>query len=171
MRTKSTLLSLASVAVLATAGGTAFADGTWHGKSQAMTSAEVSREQVRDELEQARRNGELHADYTMERRWRDVNPYHYGRDASDPPGAKSREQVRQELADAQRRGEFPYDASLERAANEMNPYHYQSAAERADSTRDRVRQELADARRTGEIERYRYWSEPGDVRPDPGMNR
>lgn len=87
-----TRLSVIAIALAALTAGQAFAD------------APKTREQVRAELAEAQRNGDLIADGETGATYRQLYPHRYP--AQDSAQAKTREQVKQELVEARRNGQL-----------------------------------------------------------------
>lgn len=119
---KSARLSLMALALTAATVGTAFA---------ADASAPKTRDQVRAELAEARRNGTLIADGQTGATYRDLNP---GRYATKPEmmSGKTRAQVQAELQQAWANGDLVADGQTGATLRELNPGRYpmQAAADR-----------------------------------------
>src|SRR3990167_6220518 len=126
-----------------------------------------TREQVRAELAEARRTGDIAASKDMGtdefasgagRKLNELNPAAYP--AKPAVAGKTREQVRAELAEARRTGDIAaskdmgtdeFASGAGRKLNELNPAAYPAKPAVAGKTREQVRAELAEARRTGDI--------------------
>lgn len=111
-------------------------------------AAEITREQVRAELAEARRNGELLAGGESGLRHRDISPTLYP--VSAAKGMKSRAEVRADLDRARASGELIAvgDAGLrERDLPHRQPAHVRMG----DKSRADVRAELSMAQMLGEI--------------------
>jgi hypothetical protein len=88
----------------------------------AQDSGPKTREQVRAELMEAQRSGDIMADGETGKKLNEVFPTAYPAKAST--GGMTREQVRSELIDAQRRGDVRVDGESGRKLNELNPQQY-----------------------------------------------
>ncbi|WP_138514426.1 DUF4148 domain-containing protein [Rhodoferax bucti] len=135
------------------------------GHAQAADNIGKTREQVRAELAEAQRTGDIAAPKdagdefgaTNGRKMNEIYPAAYP--AKPVVAGKTREQVRAELAEAQRTGDIvaPKDAGDEfgaangRKMNEIYPAAYPAKPVVAGKTREQVRAELAEAQRTGDI--------------------
>lgn len=126
-----------------------------------------TREQVRAELAEAQRTGDIAASKDMGtdefapslgRKLNELNPAAYPAKAA--VAVKTREQVRAELAEAQRTGDIAaskdmgideFTSGSGRKLNELNPAAYPAKPVVAGKTRAQVRAELAEAQRTGDI--------------------
>jgi hypothetical protein len=113
------------------------------------TSGPKTREQVRIELMDAIRTGNLPANDDSGRMLNEVNPSAYPAKTVEP--CKTREQVRAELAEAQRTGNILANDDSGCMLNEINPSAYPPKPAVACKTRDQVRAELEEARRTGNM--------------------
>lgn len=136
------------------------------GHAQAADTGKT-REQVRAELAEAQRTGDIVASKDMGtdeyasgagRKLNELNPAAYP--AKPAVAGKTREQVRAELAEAQRTGDIvaskdagsdEYASGVGRKLNELNPAAYPAKPAVAGKTREQVRAELAEAQRTGDI--------------------
>jgi predicted RNase H-like HicB family nuclease len=114
-----------------------------------------TREQVRAELVEAQRNGDLIADGETGLRFNQVSPHLY---PQATVVAKTREEVKAELAQAQANGDLIADGQTGARFNEVFPAQY--AASRAapavevvaqGKTRAEVKAELAEAIRNGDL--------------------
>ena len=124
-----------AVALLALVAGTAFAQ---EGKS---------REQVRAEFEQARRNGDLLVTGEIGQPENQLHPARYPAQAA---ASKSREEVRAELAQAQREGDvIAGESGL--ALNQLYPARYPGHTMVASRSRAEVKAEVIEARRNGDL--------------------
>jgi hypothetical protein len=124
-----------------------------------------TREQVRAELAQAQRTGDIAANKNQGdefsaangRKLNELFPAAYP--AKPAVTGKTREQVRAELAEAQRTGDIAankdqgdeFSAANGRKLNELFPAAYPAKPVVAGKTREQVRAELAEAQRTGDI--------------------
>jgi hypothetical protein len=139
-------LSVVAIALSTLVAGHAFAADAFVGKT---------REQVRAELIQAQRNGDLIADGETGARYKDLAPHLY---AQPVAVSKSRAEVKAELAEAIRTGDIVADGQTGAKANELFPAQYaQARADKAvtataavGKTRAEVKAELAEALRTGD---------------------
>ncbi|MDR7308190.1 DUF4148 domain-containing protein [Rhodoferax saidenbachensis] len=136
------------------------------GHAQAADTGKT-REQVRAELAEAQRTGDIAAskdvgfdEFTPStgRKLNELNPAAYP--AKPAVAGKTREQVRAELAEAQRTGDIfaskdvgvdEFASGAGRKLNELNPAAYPAKPAVAGKTREQVRAELAEAQRTGDI--------------------
>lgn len=108
----------------------------------------VSREQVRMELADAIRSGDIVTGESSLSR-RELFPQRYPAAAATAVG-KTRAQVQTELAEAIRNGDIVSgEGSLSR--REMSPQRYPAAAPAQGKTREQVKAELAEALRTGDL--------------------
>lgn len=114
----------------------------------AQTPAGKTREQVRQELMEAIRTGNIPCNDDSGRLMREVYPSNYPQAPAEQ--AKTRAQVEAELQEAIRTGNVMCNNSgvLERQAN---PSQYPAAPATAGKTREQVQQELRDAIRTGDM--------------------
>jgi hypothetical protein len=85
----------------------------------AQDSGPKTREQVRAELLEAQRTGDIMADGETGKKLNEVFPSAFP--AKVAAGGMTREQVRSELIDAQRRGDVRVDGESGRKLNELNP--------------------------------------------------
>jgi hypothetical protein len=85
----------------------------------AQDSGPKTREQVRAELLEAQRTGDIMADGETGKKLNEVFPNAFPAKATS--GGMTREQVRSELIDAQRRGDVRVDGESGRKLNELNP--------------------------------------------------
>jgi hypothetical protein len=126
-----------------------------------------TREQVRAELAEAQRTGDIAASKDMGsdefasgagHKLNELNPAAYP--AKPAVVGKTREQVRAELAEAQRTGDIiarkdmgtdEYASGAGRKLNELFPAAYPAKPAVVSQTREEVRAELAEAQRTGDI--------------------
>ena len=149
-------LSILSLAVAALAAGNALAGDASTGKT---------RDQVRAELAEAQRTGNLFAGKNMGNEWtgggatklNELYPNQYP--AQAVATGKTRDQVRAELAEAQRTGDTfagknvgnEWTGGGVTKLNELYPNQYPAQAVATGKTRDQVRTELAEAQRSGDI--------------------
>jgi hypothetical protein len=119
-------------------------------------AAAKTREQVRAELAEAIRSGDMIADGATGQRYNQLAPHLY---AQPVAAAKSRAEVKAELAQAIRSGDLVADGATGQRFNEVSPAQY--AAVRAEApvanvavvgkTREQVKAELAEAIRNGDM--------------------
>ena len=106
-----------------------------------------TRAEVLQELEEAKRTGDIPANDESGLKLNEEFPQRY------PPKAKgpslTREQVRQELKEAQRTGEIPANDESGLQMHEEFPSRYPPQETGPSLTREQVRKELEEARRTG----------------------
>lgn len=114
-----------------------------------------TREQVRAELVEAQRNGDLIADGQTGLRFNQVSPHLY---PQATVVAKTRAEVKAELAQAQANGDLIADGQTGARFNELFPAQYAAARTAAPvevvaqgKTRAEVKAELAEAIRNGEM--------------------
>jgi hypothetical protein len=139
-------LSVVAIALSTLVAGHAFAADASVGKT---------REQVRAELIQAQRNGDLIADGETGARYKDLFPAQY---AQPVAVSKSRAEVKAELDEALRTGDIVADGQTGAKANELFPAQYAqaranqpvAATAAVGKTRAEVKAELAEALRTGD---------------------
>lgn len=112
--------------------------------------APLTREQVRMELAEAQRTGDIVVDSETGLKANELNPGMY---PAKPMGmSKTRDQVRMELAEAKRTGDIVVDSETGMKANELNPSMYPAQAKGMGKTRAQVKAELADAVAKGEVQ-------------------
>jgi hypothetical protein len=121
-------------------------------------AAAKTREQVRAELAQAQRNGDLIADGETGARFNQLYPSLYAQQATV---GKTRAEVKAELAEAVRNGDLIADGQTGARFNEVAPAQYAAARSAAPvaanvvvaqgKTREQVKAELAEAIRNGDI--------------------
>jgi predicted RNase H-like HicB family nuclease len=135
------------------------------GHAQAADNIGKTREQVRAELAEAQRTGDIFASKDAGdefgsggiKKLNELNPAAYPAKVSE--AGKTRAQVLAELAEAQRTGNIlaSKDAGDEfgsgglKKLNELNPAAYPAKVSEAGKTRAQVLAELAEAQRTGDI--------------------
>jgi hypothetical protein len=108
----------------------------------------LSREQVKAELAEARRTGDIIIGGELGQRLFDAAPDRYPAPASMP--AKARSQVKAELEEARRTGDLTAgEAGLK--LNQQRPDLYPPVMRLAGKSRDQVRAELAEARALGNL--------------------
>jgi hypothetical protein len=112
-------------------------------------SGPKTRDQVRAELAEAQRTGNILADGETGQMLKDLYPHRYP--AAAAPQAKTREQVRAELVEAQRNGDVLADGETGQKLRELNPSRYPAASVTQVTTREQVRAELAEAQRNGDV--------------------
>lgn len=114
-------------------------------------NAPKTREQVRAELAEAHRTGELPAgSYFGGRKLNEVYPNQYPAIARAP--TRTRAQVMAELYEARRTGDLVASSYTGgKKLNELYPKQYPPKAKLRGKTREQVRAELAEAQRTGDL--------------------
>ena len=117
--------------------------------SMAADAAPKTRAEVRAELAQAQRMGEVPAAGTDGLTARQVQPQRYPAQAAE--SGKTRAQVRAELDQARRNGELSVASELGQTAREVQPQRYPSEATAQSKSRDQVRAEVREAIRKGEL--------------------
>ena len=145
-----TRLSVVAIALSTLVAGHAFA---------ADPAAAKTREQVRAELAEAVRNGDLIADGETGARFNQLFPAQYAQSAT--VAGKTRAEVKAELAEAVRTGDLVADGQTGARFNEVAPAQYAAARSAAPvaanvavaqgKTREQVKAELAEAIRNGDI--------------------
>ena len=133
---KNTRLSVVAIALSTLVAGHALAAEPTVGKT---------REQVRAELAQAQRNGDLIANGESGLRFNQLYPQQYAQPAVV---SKSRSQVQGELEEARDNGTLIADGQTGATARELAPQRY--AAQR--KTREEVRAEVREALRNGSLQ-------------------
>jgi hypothetical protein len=118
------------------AGSLAFAEG-------------LTREQVKAELEEAVRTGDITAYGDQSRKLNELYPHLYP--AKPMQAGLTRELVRAELEEAIRSGDIMANGDQSRKLNELYPDRYPAKPVMASRTREEVKAELAEAVRTGDI--------------------
>jgi hypothetical protein len=116
--------------------------------AQAQTAAPKTREQVRQELSEALRDGSMisgEAALAM----RELNPGRYPQAPSAP--MRTRDSVRAEFEAARRSGDLFADGDSGLKLNELYPTRYPQPTVVAGKTRSEVKAELAEALRTGDM--------------------
>lgn len=137
------------------------------GHAQAADNLGKTREQVRAELAEAQRTGDIQAgkdagldEYSSGafKKVNELNPAAYPAQAATT--GKTRAQVLAELADAQRTGDIlagkdtgfdEYNSGGFKKLNVLNPSLYASNGDAPSKTRVQVQAELSEAQRTGDI--------------------
>ena len=121
------------------------------GQVLAQDATPKTREQVRAELNEAIRNGDMVADGETGRTYRDMFPGQYPAATAVAQG-KTRAEVKAELAQAVRNGELAVDGETGQRLNPMLPAHQAGkTAVALGKTRAEVKAELAEAVRNGDI--------------------
>lgn len=123
------------------------------GAAPAFAQSPLSREQVRAELFEAVRTGEITQAGDQGLKLNELFPNQYP--AVAKPAGKSRDAVRAELAEAIRNGELTALRNSNTDVGTGYPELYSRSADRPQLTREQVKAELAEALRTGSIERSR----------------
>ncbi|MBS3996701.1 MAG: DUF4148 domain-containing protein [Hydrogenophaga sp.] len=117
-----------------------------------------TREQVRAELAQAQRNGDLIADGETGLRFNQVSPHLYSQ-ATVAAVGKTRADVKAELAEARRNGDLIANGETGQRFNQLYPQSYAATRTAAPAgealsqgkTRAQVKAELAQAVRNGDV--------------------
>ena len=114
------------------------------------TDAPKTREQVRAELREAQRTGDIVSDGETGLKLNELYPHRYP--AAAVAQGKTRATVQAELQAAQRSGDIVADGETGQKLNELYPHRYPAATSTAQGkTREQVRAELREAQRTGNI--------------------
>lgn len=111
----------------------------------AQTDSPKTREQVRQELQEAVRTGNMPSNESG-RLLREINPSRYPPAPNMTP--KTREQVKAELQEAVRTGNVVGDEESGMLEREIHPSRYPAPAAGTGKTREQVQQELREAIRT-----------------------
>jgi hypothetical protein len=118
------------------------------GADAGLAQTGLTRAQVRADLEQALRTGDIAAPGEVGLPLNQLHPHRYPARAQLP--GRTREEVRAELAHAQRTGDlFAGESALRQ--NEVHPHLYPAVAMAAGRTREEVKSELAEAIRAGDL--------------------
>ena len=117
--------------------------------AQLHAQSEKTREQVRNELAEAIRNGDVLAPGESGLTLRELHPERFP--AAPATVGKTRDQVRNELAEAMRTGDILANGDSGLTLREQNPQRYPAQVQVAGKTREHVKAELAEAIRTGDI--------------------
>mgnify|MGYP003433950312 CR=1 FL=1 len=112
-------------------------------------NAQLTREQVKAELAQAIRSGDMPVGGESDLKLNQLYPERYPAQAA--VAGKTREQVKAELAEAIRTGEMQASGESGLKLNELNPARYPAKPVYAGKTREQVKAELAEAIRTGDM--------------------
>jgi Domain of unknown function (DUF4148) len=112
-------------------------------------NAQLTREQVKAELAEAIRTGDMPVDGESDLKLNQLYPDRYP--AKPALIGKTREQVRAELAEAIRTGNVLADGESGLLRNEVDPARYPAKPTYAGKTREQVKAELAEAIRTGDM--------------------
>jgi Domain of unknown function (DUF4148) len=115
----------------------------------ALSQGALTREQVKAELAEAIRTGDIIDNGETGQQLNELNPARYP--AKPVVQGNTRAQVRAELAEAQRTGDIVGNGHSGQKLNEMYPGRYPPKPIVAGKTRAEVRAELAEAVRTGDI--------------------
>ena len=137
MKLKTTLI------ILALSAAPAFAFDASHG-AQSKT-----REEVKAELSQALRSGDIMAGGEIGAKVSELNSGGY--QLKTPVLGKTRDQVRAELEQAVRSGDMLAAGESGSRLNELQPNLYPSKMAQAGKTREQVKEELAEAIHTGDL--------------------
>ena len=117
-------------------------------QAMAATDAPVTREQVKAELAEAVRTGNMLAGESSAT-LREIYPHNY---PAQPASTVTRAQVKAELAEAMRSGNMLVGESSE-TLREVYPQNYPAEQQVASKSRDEVRAELAEAFAVGLMDR------------------
>jgi hypothetical protein len=112
-------------------------------------NAQLTREQVKAELAEAIRTGDMPAGGESDLKLNQLYPGRYP--VKSAVAGKTREQVRAELAEAIRNGDMPAGGESSHTLGEINPSRYPAKPAYAGKTREQVKAELAEAIRTGDM--------------------
>ena len=112
-------------------------------------SATKTREQVKAELAEAIRTGDIVVDFESGKKANELFPGLYP--AKAVVQGQTREQVKAELAEAIRTGDIVVNGETGQKANEMYPGLYPAKAVVQGKTREQVKAELLNAIRTGQM--------------------
>lgn len=134
-------LSTLTLALAALAAGNALA---------ANAAAPKTRDQVRAELLEAQRTGDIVADGESGKNLNELYPSQYP--AKAVVQGKTRAQVLAELVEAQRTGDMVANGNSGKKLNELYPSQYPAKAVVQGNTRAQVLAELAAAKRSGEYD-------------------
>lgn len=132
------LLTIASAALIAVAGST-----------QAMADSGRTRAEVKAELAEAIRTGDILGSGESGLRLNQLYPHRYPTVAK--PSGKTRDEVKAELAEAIHTGDIIASGESSYKRNELRPDLYPAVAKGPRSTREQVKAELAEAVRSGNI--------------------
>lgn len=135
-------LSTLTLALAALAAGNALA---------ADAAAPKTRDQVRAELIEAQRTGDIFAHGESGKKLNELYPSRYP--APAVVQGKTRAQVLAELAEAQRTGDIIANGESGKKLNELYPSRYPAKASAQANTRAQVLAELAEAKRSGDYDR------------------
>lgn len=116
--------------------------------AHAAQDAGTTRAQVRAELADAKRDGDVLAAGERGITLRELNPQRYAQQAVS---AKSRAQVVAELSAARRDGDLLASGDAAQTQRERHPERYAAAVQDAGKSRAQVRTELAEALRNGDV--------------------
>jgi hypothetical protein len=136
---RKTLSTLTLVLAALAAGNTLAADAT----------GAKTRDQVRAELAEAQRTGDILAPGDSGKKLNELYPSRYP--AKAVAQGYTREQVLAELAQAQRTGDILAQGNSGKKLNELSPSQYPAKAAAQSVTRAQVLAELAEAQRSGEF--------------------
>ncbi|WP_425258813.1 DUF4148 domain-containing protein [Rubrivivax sp. RP6-9] len=128
----------------------ALAAATLFGNPALSQEGGLTREQVRAELAEARRNGDLRTGGETGLRMRDKFPGLYPAEPA-APAPKSRQQVRRELEQARADGSMTLAGETGLTEAELAPHRFAARPALFAKTRDEVKAELATARRLGDM--------------------
>jgi Tat protein secretion system quality control protein TatD with DNase activity len=119
------------------------------GSQAAHAQSALTREQVKAELADAIRTGNMIAPGDSGLRLNELNPQRYPQVAIQP--GKTREEVKAELAEAIRTGDMFAAGETGLKRNEESPSRYPAVVVAAGKTREQVKAETAQAIRNGDI--------------------
>ncbi|MBC8055527.1 MAG: DUF4148 domain-containing protein [Rhizobiales bacterium] len=115
----------------------------------ALSQAALTREQIKAELAEAIRTGDIVGNGETGQKFNEMNPGRYP--AKQAAKGRTRVQLRAELAEAHRAGDIIGNGETGQRLNEMYPDRYPTKPVVAGKTRDEVKTEFAEAVLTGDI--------------------
>ncbi len=139
---KTPLASVMAVAVMTVAAGHALAQST-------DPSAPKTREQVRAELMEAQRTGDILANDDSGKKLNELYPSRYPAHAGTQ--GVTRAEVKSELLDARRSGDMLATDDSGKKLNELYPSRYPAQHHAQGVSRAEVKSELLDAKRRGDV--------------------
>ena len=119
------------------------------GAHGANAQSALTRDQVKAELAEAIRTGNIVATGELGLKLNELHPERYPKPATQP--GKTREEVKADLAQAIRTGDMVATGELGLKLNEEFPQRYPAVAVALGKTREQVKAETAEAIRTGDI--------------------
>jgi methyl coenzyme M reductase gamma subunit len=126
--------------------------------------AGVTREEVKAELAQAIRTGDMPAPGNRGLMLNELYPNRYP--AKQVQASLTREQVKAELAQAVRTGDIQAPGNRGLMLNELYPSRYPAKQAQASLTREQVKAELAEAIRTGDFMASDSGQKCNEIHPD-----